>query len=139
MLLENLHFTKSILAKMAIGARVKAVVALVILLLAFSLRGCSYGVITTIAQLVLGGEVISHCIRLEWYRINSENLYDKVYQLFSTNSCGERFAAHVIGAFANYETSKAFAGILLCSKTFQENNDLLSHEWELIKKELNIT
>jgi len=137
-LLENTHFTKSIVLKMAPLERTRAAIYALIWLVCMQLPNADLGLIAAATQAVFAEQIFSRWLRLEWLRSSCEHIFKEVRQLFSSGATGDEFRATTLNSFSNYEMTKAIAGITLSSKIFNRDNTKLSDEWENIKKSLGL-
>ncbi len=137
-LLENTHFTGSIVLKMAPFERGRAAIYALIWLICVQLPNADLGLIAAATQAVFAEQIFSRWVRLEWLRSNCERIFREVRQSFSSGATGDDFRATTLNSFSNYEMTKAIAGVTLSSKIFNRDNAALSAEWEAIKKSISI-
>lgn len=135
--LENLFFTKTILRKMAPFARAKVLIYALAWLVVVLYRETPSDWIATAAQVIFS-EILSRWLRLEWARARAERIYDASHRLFQSSPDPNRLFPYALEAFGEYETGKALGGILLSQSVFQKNNQVLSAEWELVKRGLPV-
>lgn len=131
--LENLFFSKTILRRMAPAVRAKAFIYFVLWLGVALWRYTPLDGVSIAAQVVFSEEIISRWLRLEWARIRAEDIYASTHSLYQLNPPEDKLAAYSISAFVDYEAGKALGGILLSKAIFNECNDTLSAEWEIVK------
>jgi hypothetical protein len=137
--LENSHFSKSILLRMLWHERTKTFVYLAVWLLFVIHRGTDLGWIVAATQAVFSEQLLSKWWRMEWLRMQCEETYRKVFSLFQAGGSNpSHFNAAAMEAVTAYESAKANAGIVLSSKVFTNLNDELSTEWHTIKDTLHI-
>ena len=136
--LENSHFSKSIILRMLRVERTKTFVYLASWLLCVIYRGADLGWIVAATQAVFGEQILSKWWRMEWLRMRCEDIFGKVFSLFQAGADPLHFSARAMDAVTAYESAKANAGVVLSSKVFNELNDELSTEWDSIKATLHI-
>jgi hypothetical protein len=136
--LENSHFSKSIILCMLWVERTKISVYIVVWLLCVIYRGTDLGWIVAATQVIFGEQLLSKYLRMEWLRDKCEDTYKDVFSLFQAGTNESHFKAAVLEAVTSYESAKANAGIVLSSKVFNKLNGKLSIEWSEIKATLNI-
>lgn len=137
-LMENSHFSKSIALKMLFRERLQVGAYVVLFFIAVLCRQTDLAIIATSAQAVFSEQLLSRWLRLEWFRMRCDAVYDRAYSLFQSGASKKVLFAKVIELFGLYETGKANAGISLSSKIFSANNDALSREWDQIKATLKL-
>lgn len=137
-LLENSLFSKSILLTMARGERLRVVAYVLVWIVAALYRATDLALVAALAQAIFGEQIVSRWLRLEWVRNRFEHVYDHLYQLFQSTQDFDRdeFRIRVLAEFGEYETTKAYGGILLSTLVFNRLNPALSLEWEQIKQRL---
>lgn len=136
--LENSHFSKAIVLRMARFERAKVVAYALIWLVCLLNRQTDLGIVVAASQAVFSEQVVSRWLRLEWLRIRFEKTYDDVYRLFQSRPAAPKFNAMTLESLGMYETAKANGAITLSSRVFHQLNAELSIEWERIKAELKI-
>ncbi|RWD32580.1 MAG: hypothetical protein EOS34_20885 [Mesorhizobium sp.] len=138
--MESAFFTREIVRMMLVGQRTKTVGYLVIYLVAVLNRSTNLEVLAVAAQAVFSEDIIARWLRMEWLRIRSEQIFDKLNQLFTGKQAFSRPAAQsqVIDLFSFYETTKSTAAILLSSRLFHKHNARLTKEWDGIRGRLGI-
>jgi len=134
--LENAFFSKSIALKMIVLERIKVLAAIVIFILL--VREPDLGLASIAAVTIFGEQIIIKYVRLELFRVRSENTYNRLFELFTDNPVEKIFQTKAIDNFCYYETGKAIAGVYLSDKIFKKLNEDLSEEWQRIKMTLNI-
>lgn len=137
-LLENIYFTKTILQKMAPGARAKALLYFLLWICVALWRDTPLDVVATAAQVLFSEEIVARALRLEWARMKAEELYETMHRLFQSRPAADRLAAYSIDAFVEYESCKSVSAILQPSQLFDRLNPKLTAEWEEIKKSLGL-
>ncbi|MCP3439789.1 hypothetical protein [Bradyrhizobium sp. CCGUVB14] len=136
--MENSHFSKAIALKMLFWERTRIAAYVVLFLIAVLYRKTDLAIASTAAQAVFSEQLLSRWLRLEWFRIRCESVFNQAYALFQSSPSKKILLAKVIELFGLYETGKANAGISLSSKIFFANNETLSREWEQIKAALKL-
>jgi hypothetical protein len=137
-IMENSFFSKAIALKMLPSERVRVCAYVILFLIAVLYRKTDLAIAATAAQAVFSEQLLSRWLRLEWFRMRCESVYNQAYALFQSSPTKKVLFAKVIELFGLYETGKANAGISLSSKIFFANNDVLSREWEQIKMALKL-
>ena len=133
--LESSFFTKRILAKMAVSERIKVGgYALTWLILIFY-RGTDLAWIGVAAQVLFSEQILSHWLRLEWFRSETEKIYSDVYRLFNNKAELKTAPSEFT---VRYEIVKATSAVSLSTKIFQNNREMLNSEWNDIRKALGI-
>lgn len=136
--LENSHFSKTIVLRMVKVERAKISIYAILWLVCLLYRRNDLGVVLVASQAVFSEQVLAKWIRLEWLRMRFERTFDDVYKLFQSQPPVEQFNAMALTSFSMYETAKANAAVTLSSKLFDKLNPSLSKEWEKIKVALKI-
>jgi hypothetical protein len=80
-------------------------------------------------------QIISRWIRIEWFKIRCETIFDQLYGSFQRK---EDLKICAIELLVEYETVKATAGIQLSTKPFERNTDQTNLEWKKIRAKLGI-
>jgi len=112
----------------------------VVWLSAFTWRHNNLDALSWITQIVFSGQVVASWLALELLRFRHEYTFDQLHGHFR-HQIGDKAVkgqADLLYAFAEYETAKSSAGILLSSKVFERLNAELSERWERIKRDLDI-
>ena len=136
--IENLLYTKRVLHSMIIKTRIKAVVWLIIFLVAvFLFRTSSLEAIYAISLVVFSENILVKWRRMEWILDKAEKLFDDTYRILQLKLPEDELLPHAIDAFVDYETDKATASILSSSKVFNKLQPSLDKEWEKIKTTLS--
>lgn len=138
--MESSFFTNAIAHKMLANQRTITFGYLFIYIVAAINRSTDLGIIAIAAQVLFSEDIFSRWLRMEWLRIRSEQVFDNLNRLFSSNHSfiEPSTQSQAIDFFSFYETTKSTAAILLSSKHFRANNDRLSEEWKQICYRLNI-
>lgn len=131
--LENLHFTRNILRRMAPAARAKVGIYGVAWIAFVVWRATPIDWIVTAAQVVLAEDILARWVRLERALSRADDLYDRTYQLFQSQAAPDKIRAYALAAFGEYEASKSSNAILQPTKLFEALNPSLSSEWERIR------
>ena len=137
-LLENSHFTKSIVLEMARTERLRISVYAILWVVCLMFRRNDLGVVLVASQAVFSEQVLAKWFRLEWLRMRSEKVFDDVFALFQSKAADAEFNAMTLASLSMYETAKANAAVTLSSKIFDKLNPSLSKEWDKIKEALKI-
>lgn len=136
--LENSHFSKAIVLKMAKQERIKVLFYGVLWIVCLMNRQTDLDIILAASQAVFSEQMLSKLLRTEWLRMRYEKTFEDVYRLFQSHTTPSEFDAMALESLLLYESSKSNGGIVLSSAVFNALNDSLSDEWEKIKKSLNI-
>ena len=136
--LENTHFSKTIVLEMAKIERIKVAGYMLIWFVTLLNRDVSFDLTIVASQAVFSEQILSKWMRMEWLRSRCESIYKDVYKLFQSCPSKSTFSAGAVEAFATYESAKANAAITLSGKIFEKKNALLSSEWVEIQGALNI-
>lgn len=136
--LENSHFSKAIVLRMATRERTRIGVYVILWLICLMYRRTDLGVVVAASQAVFSEQVLSKWIRLEWLRMRFEKTFDDVYRIFQSQPPAGEFNAMMLDALSMYETAKANAAVTLSSKIFEELNPTLSADWDTVKAALKI-
>ncbi|WP_066260690.1 hypothetical protein [Hydrogenophaga flava] len=136
--MENSHFSKAIVLRMASTERIKVATYGALWFICVLNRHADLGLIVAASQAVFSEQILSKWLRLEWLRIRFENTYDEMHRIFQSKPPTPTFRAQTLESLGKYETAKATAGITLSSSLFHKMNDQLSAEWDLIKADLCI-
>jgi hypothetical protein len=137
-LLENSHFSKAIIKRMARFERARVAAYAVLYLICIFNRQTDIGIVLAASQAVFSEQVLSKWLRLEWLRARCETTYDSMYRLFAGPPPRSQFTAMTLESMAMYETAKSSAGITLSSTHFREMNGALSADWEIVKKAVKL-
>jgi hypothetical protein len=136
--MENSHFSRAIALTMAKTERVKVGIYSLILVVVWLNRSTDLVIAATAAQVVFSEQILSHWLRLEWFRIRCNTTYKHLYALFQGDPVKATLHAQALEWFAFYEAGKSNSGITLSEKIFQRSNDVLSREWEQIRATLKL-
>lgn len=134
--LEDAHFTKSVLLAMLKNERIKITLYMLVFFVLLLNRATSFDWMVTASQVLFSEEIIAKWFRLEWLRIRVENLYKETRSIFQSHPSSEVMMVKGFEAFSNYECGKSVGGILLSEKIFRKMNHDLTLEWERIKQGL---
>lgn len=137
-LLENSLHSKTTALEMVKIERIKIIGYSIIWVIAVLNRSSDLEIITIAAQTLFGEHLISYYLRTEWMHARYERVYDDIYSLFQQNYIQNTFEIKTFEGLVKYETTKANSGVLLSSKIFDKNNQLVSTEWESVKSTLFI-
>jgi hypothetical protein len=136
--LENTLFTKTIVLRMLRSVRLWTLGYILVWLTALATRSTDLGWIAVAAQVLFSEQLVSRWLKMEWLRLKTEEIHNKLLSVFGTNSTPDVMKPYVLDAFAGYEAAKANAGILTSENVFNNLNDSLSAEWNQIKQTNNI-
>lgn len=138
--MESAYFTHAVIREMLKRRRVVTLSYLALYFVALSYRSTELELLAAAAQVLFSEEIIARWLRMEWLRIRSDQVFDKLNRLFAGRQAFSTAPAQsqVIELFAFYETTKATAAILLSSRTFHKENPRLSEEWEQIRRRLDL-
>lgn len=138
--MENSLFSSRIAAKMLDKKRLVIGGYLVIWFIVVSSQYNNLDVLTWLTQLVFSGEIIAQWLNLEFLRCRHERTYDRLHDHFlhSVGSDTSAGKASILNYFAEYESAKASAGLLLSTKVFNELNPSLTEEWRQVRQDLKM-
>lgn len=83
-------------------------------------------------QVALPLTIIQQFIRLVTLHFRVNSIYNQ-FKLIFTSIDGQKRDSYLITNVINYESTLAWAGILLDSKIYTKQNETLSQDWENIK------
>ena len=136
---ESIFFTKEICEKMLLGAVVKIVVAVVVLIISCRLIA-NDDVLLVVAQTVFSTVVIEDSIRLLLFAQRIKSLYDEAYHEFITVGVSKESQLVWLKYFCiEYESLKAHYRVRLSESIFGKENFRLSEEWKALSKQINIS
>ena len=137
---ESSFFTREISEKMLPKVRIEAACFVLGWLVLVLVRSVDLSWITVAAQVVFSEQIISKWLRLEWLRDRSDRAFTGVTRLAMNAATFSKPASHaqILECFAEYETAKARASILLSDRIFRRHNSALSAEWERIRGTHNL-
>ncbi|ESY35258.1 hypothetical protein X747_28755 [Mesorhizobium sp. LNJC384A00] len=138
--MESSFFTNNILREMLRFERPKVILYFAIWIAALMIRSTDLGIIAAAAQVLFSEQILTKWLRLEWLRMRSERVYEKLHKLINTTTSFNKLAmhAHVMEHYSEYETGKAYASVTLSDRSFQKRNADLSREWEAIRAGLQL-
>jgi hypothetical protein len=137
--LENVLFTKTIVAHMLKNFLPLGAASLVVLLFIWVSRGTSLSLIASVTQVVLAEQILVRGVRMFWLKRRCDNLFIDLEQIFLANHRDEIFAALAFEYITKYEASKALANITLSDSIFEKLNPELSDKWDDMKPRLGIS
>jgi hypothetical protein len=136
--LENSLFSRTIALSMLDRIRVR-MAAYVLLLLVFWLnRSTDLAFAATAALVIFSEHILSHWLRLEWFRMRCDETYRGLYALFQSAPARAALHPHALQWVLYYETTKADAGVTLSANIFKKLNPKVSAEWTEIKAKLHL-
>lgn len=127
---ENSFFTKSITSLMIPFMLIKLII--IILLFIFLALFTDQLTISTMMQVALPLTIIQQFVRLVTLHFRVNSIYNQFKVIF-TSIDGQKRDSYLITNVINYESTLAWAGILLDSKIYTKQNETLSQDWENIK------
>lgn len=129
---ESTLFTKKNLSMMIISEGVKTFIIFLlwlIIITKFNDKELFY----TLTQTFFSFEILFKFIKIVYYYIAVDKIYDDFYHLFITKKYNDsEEQALVLEYVMNYECLKTYCHILLSNKNFKKINEKLSVEWENI-------
>lgn len=134
--LENAFFTKAVLRSMAPWVRLRTAAYLGLWIAAAAWRDTPLDWIVISAQVLFSEELLSKWLRLEWYRMKAEATYSTTSKVLRSAPAPDRLKAIAAEAFANYESVKSVAGVLLSKDSFEKENAGLTAEWDHVRASL---
>lgn len=137
-LFESAFFTKEISERMLVGAVVKLIVAVVILIVTCRFVA-SDDILLVIAQTAFSAVVIEDAIRLIIFSQRIKALYAKAYHEFITVGISTASQKVWLKFFCvEYESVKAHYRIRLSESIFNKLNPELSAEWDVLSEQIKI-
>jgi hypothetical protein len=134
-LLESSFFTKYILARMVSAERVKVVLYAVLWLVMILYRETDLALIGVAAQIIFSEQILSRWVRLEWFRWQSERVYDDIFRLIQSKA---DLTVTAWEAYGRYEIVKATSSTSLSSSIFDRQSRHLNREWDEMRQTLSI-
>lgn len=132
---ESIYFTLNISKKMLFKEGIKALLAIVTLLIAFNVFAGSE-MLLLVFQVVFSGSYVLGLASLLIYINKIHRLYENFYQsLITENYYSDKTIIRLIGLSAEYEIIKGSHRIKLSSKIFNQLNPVLSSHWDSLQKE----
>lgn len=138
--MENSLFTEAVATRMLRFWRPTIALYMIAWLGIFTARASSIELVAWATQVVFSAEVLVKWLRLEWLRVRSEVVFNRMHNHFALAKGGsaKNAMATIIDAAIEYESAKAAAGLLLSTKAFGQINEEVSAKWEGIRKQLAI-
>jgi hypothetical protein len=137
--MENALFSKEVASHMLTSIRWIVGTYLLIWFILFTIRQSDLDFLLTVTQIVFSSAVVIRWLQLEFLRYRHEQTYEALYSHFlSGHGLSPKSVATILDAFAYYETTKAYSGIILSSKVFYKINDELTLTWQGIRSALKI-
>ena len=130
---ESVFFSKEIAAKMLVKSFIKAVLAVILLILVgwFNL---SQGVILVITQAVFSTYIIEETIMLVLYKSKLDKLYALIYAEFITVGISKKNQQSLLLSYVvEYEAIKAHYKVRISSSLFKRYNSEMSNRWKEIE------
>ena len=139
-IMENALFTRSIVARMLLNNSIFTFAFIVLWVTVLVIRHESLDLIILVTQTIFSYELIVQWLKLMFLKIRSEHVYKDLYSHYLHHNEKDTAPANasVLDYFAEYETAKSTAGVLLSSKIFHKLNQSLSEQWDQIQIELNM-
>lgn len=136
---ENTLFSYNISRRMVPWIALKNIAIVSVFILAAALG--EKKMIVLIFELSLPVVLLQQLIRLWVFKQNNEKLLEEFQSLFEDlkNADPSTKYSQIIRNVTYYESNVSWASLSLSSKIFNQINDELSNEWELIKKEYKIS
>lgn len=140
---ENTFFTSNISKKMFFYEFIKLIVYVIIWLALLLNRSTPLETIAVISQTLFGTTLITHVARIFILYRETNTLFEEFRNLFLGHFSKSSFdgnvkvlESQVLNLCVKYEVLKGALGILLSEKIFNEMNDKLTSEWEMIKRNI---
>lgn len=128
--MENTFYSKDTAQKMAVKERIVIATYLVLWLVAMIVRNTGLETIGIAAQILFSEQIISHWLRLEWFRSRCEQIFHELELLFQTDGSLQVASIELLG---RYEISKAASGIVLSESVFLAGKSEMDQEWQRIR------
>jgi len=142
-LFENTLYGKTICGKMADGERIRVALYFAFWICSAVWRYTDLQFLSFLFQVVFSTQVALRYLSIEFCRVKFESLFNQLHTLFLDSNGGKRndtfFIVNILAIFAEYESVKAAAMFKQSSNIFKKYNAKLCDEWDMIKKELNLT
>ncbi|WP_079708055.1 hypothetical protein [Paraliobacillus ryukyuensis] len=139
---ENALFSFKVSEKMLLRERTKVFLYITLWVLLLLIRQTQVELLSIIAQTLFSTSLLSNWIRLELYKREMEQTFEKCRSLFLQKNKQEivpnTTVAEILDLTIGYESLKARMGISLSTRVFQKINPEVSKEWERIKGDLEI-
>lgn len=135
---ESIFFSKSIADKSILIECMKALLGIIIFILA-CLSKFDYAVILIIAQSIFSGLLLSDFISFAFFKVRVDILYDKFYCELITNgliSCHQE--SSLLADVVEYEAIKAHHRVRLSSKLFHKMNQKFGGDWADLEKKIRL-
>lgn len=138
--MENALFGNEVARKMLVWVRIKTGGYAIMWIGFLCFRNTSIDVILWITQFVFSAEILTHWLNLEFLRCRHKRVFEDLHRHFHHEHGQERpqESASILDGFAEYESAKAGAGVLLSTRIFSKCNEQLSQEWADIRAKLKI-
>jgi len=134
--LENTFFSKEISREMCNFERIRAAFAAVVFIGIMRADDLAFPAIA--AATVFGEQVFMRWLRLEWFRVRSEQAYERLYRLLLNGASDAAFSAEAVDGLTFYESGKALAASTLSDRIFKKRNDELSARWDELRATIGI-
>jgi hypothetical protein len=133
--LENSFYSKDTASEMVRNERIKISCYVTLWIIAMLSRSTPLTTLAIVAQIMFSEQILSRWLRIEWFRIKCDKIFDDLYRLFQRKDDLEICAVELL---VEYETVKATAGIQLSTNMFERNTDRTTREWQKIRHKLGI-
>lgn len=131
--LENAFHSKDTALEMCRAERVRLAIYVVVWLVLAVNRAAPLEWVVVAAQVLFSEQLISRLLRLEWFRIEVERLYERLLRFLQTRPSADLLQARVVEDVVSYESAKARAGMTLSQKIFDRRNATVSALWARVK------
>lgn len=131
--LENAFHSKDTALEMCQAERVRLAIYVVVWLLLAVNRVAPLEWVVVAAQVLFSEQLIARWMRLEWFRIEVERLYERLLRFLQTQPSADLLQARVVEDVVSYESAKARAGMTLSQKIFDRRNATVSALWAKVR------
>ena len=136
---ESAYFSYNISKKMLLKESAKAIIAIIIFVVA-CLEIQNGEIVLLIAQTVFSGQYIVAFLALIFYNFRVDRLCGKFYEiLVSTGVVNQKQQTCLLAAAIEYEAIKAHYRVRLSSKVYNKNNVYWSRKWAEIEEKIRIS
>lgn len=138
-IMENCLFSREVATQMLIPIRWIVGIYTLAWVMLFTLRQSNLDILLWVTQLVFSSAIIMRWLQLELLRHRHDLNFESLYNHYLNGQQGNaKSTAIILDAFANYESTKSSAGIMLSSKVFHKINSELTLKWQQLRGELKM-
>lgn len=137
-LLENSLFSKEISQRLARRERCLFGAYVVAWFAVLHWQQTPFNWMMIATQILFSEHILSRWMRVEWLKGRFEQTFKDTYDLIQSKPSERYFEAKTVLLISNYESAKSVAGVCLPSKIFENINEHLSREWDLLRSRLGV-